>query len=191
MRASNSDRERVGEVLRAAVADGRLDMEEFEERLVRTEEARTLGELPEVTADLLPLEEQPIRLDPQPMVGAFTSLSRTGRWVAMGGEYAVAVAGRVEVDMREALLLHGHIRMTVTAVVGRVDIRVPEGVEVRVRGWSFLGRRSTTARRSPLSDPPILEIDGFSLMGSVRVHAPRRRRLLPWSRERRRPLEGG
>ena len=191
MRASNSDRERVGEVLRTAVTDGRLDMEEFEERMIRAEEAKTLGELPEITADLLPPEEQPIRLDPQPMVGAFTNLSRTGRWVATGDEYAVAVAGRVEVDMREALLLHGHLRMSVTAVAGRVDVHVPEGVEVRVRGWSFLGRRSTTARRSPLSDPPVLEIDGFCLFGLVRVHAPRRRRLLPWSRARRRSLEGG
>lgn len=191
MRASNNDRERVGEVLRTAVTDGRLDMEEFEERMARAEEARTLGELPEITADLLPPEEQPIRLDPQPLIGFFSNLSRKGRWVAMGGEYAVAIAGRVEVDMREALLLHGHIRMTLTSVVGRVDVRVPEGVEVRIRGWSFLGRRSTTARRSPLSDPPVLEIDGFSLLGLVRVHAPRRRRVLPWSRERRRPLEKG
>ncbi|WP_211718631.1 DUF1707 domain-containing protein [Nocardiopsis sp. MG754419] len=182
MRASNSDRERVGAVLRAAVADGRLDMEEFEERMVRAEEARTLGELPAITSDLLPAEEQPIRLDPQPMIGVFARESRKGRWVALGGEYAVAVAGRVEVDLREALLVHGHTRMTVTAVLGRIDVRVPDGVEVRVRGWSFLGRRSTSTRPSPLSDPPVLEIDGFSLLGIVRVHAPRRRWRLPWSR---------
>ena len=32
MRASDAERERIAEVLRDAVAEGRLDMEEFEER---------------------------------------------------------------------------------------------------------------------------------------------------------------
>ena len=76
MRASNSDRERVSEVLRAAVTDGRIDMEEFEERLDRAQEARTLGDLPEITADLVPAGEQPIQIDPEPMVSWFTTLTR-------------------------------------------------------------------------------------------------------------------
>lgn len=188
LRASDSDRERVLRVLREATADGRLDLEEFEERSTLVHEARTLGELPGVTADLLPVDQQPIRLDPQPVLGLFTTLSRQGRWVAYPGEHVVALAGRVDVDMREALLLRKHHRMTVTAVFGKVDIEVPEGVEVRVTGWSLLGRRSTSARRSELSDPPVVEIDGFSLLGTVRVRAPKRRRFLAW---RRRALRRG
>ncbi|GHC93069.1 hypothetical protein GCM10007079_42010 [Nocardiopsis terrae] len=185
MRASNSDRERVSEVLRAAVTDGRLDMEEFEERLNRAQEARTLGELPAITADLLPPEEQPVRIDSEPMVSWFTTLTRRGRWVALPDEQAGAVVGRTEIDMRQALLTHSHHRMTVSTFLGRVVIDVPEGVEVRIRGWSFLGRRSTNARRSTMSDPPVLEIDGFCLFGTVRVRAPRRRLFL--GRRRTRP----
>jgi hypothetical protein len=188
LRASDTDRERVLKALRDAAADGRIDLEEFEERSSLVHEALTLGELPGITADLLPVERQPIRLDPQPLVGLFGSTARRGRWVAYPGEYAVAVLGRVEVDMREALLMHNHHRMTVTAVLGRVEIDVPEGVEVRLTGWSFLGRRTTTARRSGMSDPPVLEIDGFSLFGVVRVRAPRRRRFL--GRLRRAPRRG-
>ncbi len=186
LRASNTDRERVLRVLREAAADGRLDLEEFEERSSLAHEARTLGELPGITADLLPAEQQPIRLDRQPVLGLFGRAERRGRWVAYPDELAVALVGRVEVDMREALLMHNHHRMTVTAVLGRVEIDVPEGVEVRLTGWSFLGRRTTTARRSELSHPPVLEIDGFSLFGVVRVRAPRRRRLLGWRRRDRR-----
>ncbi|MCY9787700.1 DUF1707 domain-containing protein [Nocardiopsis sp. EMB25] len=188
LRASDRDRERVLRVLRDAAVDGRLDLEEFEERSGRAQEARTLGELPGLTADLLPADQQPVRLEPQPALALFGTLSRRGRWVAVPGEHVAALAGHVDVDMREALLLRNHHRMTVTAVLGRVEIDVPEGVEVRVRGWSFLGRRTTTARPSPLSHPPVLEIDGFSLLGSVRVRAPRRRRLLGW---RRRPPRRG
>ncbi|NYH53560.1 hypothetical protein HNR06_003149 [Nocardiopsis arvandica] len=189
LRASDTDRERVLKALRDAVADGRLDLEEFEERSSLVHGARTLGELPGVTADLLPPDRQPIRLDRQPVLGVFGNVRRGGRWVAYPGEQAVAFVGRVEVDMREALLMRNHHRMTVTAVLGRVEIDVPEGVEVRLNGWSFLGRRTTTARRSELSHPPVLEIDGFSLLGVVRVRAPRRRGLLGrLRRERRRGI---
>ncbi len=52
LRASDADRERVAEVLRDAVAEGRLDMEEFEERLEATYKARTYGDLTPITQDL-------------------------------------------------------------------------------------------------------------------------------------------
>lgn len=187
LRASNTDRERVLRVLREAASDGRLDLEEFEERSSRAQEARTLGELPELTADLLPAEQQPIRLDPQPLLGLFGDAERRGRWVAYPNELAVALLGRVDVDMREALFMRNHHRMTVTAVLGRVEIDVPEGVEVRLTGWSFLGRRTTTARRSDLPHPPVLEVGGFCLLGMVRVRTPKRRRRLGWRRRERRP----
>ncbi|NUT26216.1 MAG: DUF1707 domain-containing protein, partial [Streptomyces sp.] len=52
LRASDADRERVAEVLRDALAEGRLDMEEFEERLDATYKARTYGDLAPITRDL-------------------------------------------------------------------------------------------------------------------------------------------
>jgi hypothetical protein len=52
MRASDAERERVAEVLREAVAEGRLQMEEFEQRLDATYKARTHGELEPLVRDL-------------------------------------------------------------------------------------------------------------------------------------------
>lgn len=52
LRASDADRDRVIDVLRVAVGDGRLTAEEFEERLEATLSSRTLGELATLTADL-------------------------------------------------------------------------------------------------------------------------------------------
>lgn len=52
LRAGDADRELVLERLRAACAEGRLDLEEFEERVAATLAARTYGELAVVTADL-------------------------------------------------------------------------------------------------------------------------------------------
>jgi hypothetical protein len=53
LRASDADRDRVIELLRAAVADGRLDPAEFDERLDAALAARTIEALAPLTADLI------------------------------------------------------------------------------------------------------------------------------------------
>jgi len=53
LRASDADRDRVIELLRAAVADGRLDPAEFEERVDAALTARTIDALTPLTADLM------------------------------------------------------------------------------------------------------------------------------------------
>jgi hypothetical protein len=53
LRASDADRDRVIELLRAAVADGRLDPAEFDERLDTALRARTIDALAPLTADLI------------------------------------------------------------------------------------------------------------------------------------------
>jgi hypothetical protein len=53
LRASDADRDRFIEVLRAAVADGRLDRAEFDERLDAALAARTIDALAPLTADLI------------------------------------------------------------------------------------------------------------------------------------------
>jgi hypothetical protein len=53
LRASDADRDRVIELLRAAVADGRLDSAEFDERLDAALAARTIDALTPLIADLI------------------------------------------------------------------------------------------------------------------------------------------
>jgi hypothetical protein len=52
MRASHEDRDRTVDVLRVAAGDGRLTLEELDERLEAALSARTVGELAVLTADL-------------------------------------------------------------------------------------------------------------------------------------------
>jgi hypothetical protein len=54
IRASDADRNVVHNVLTEAFADGRLDREEYDERTAATMQARTLGQLPPLVADLVP-----------------------------------------------------------------------------------------------------------------------------------------
>lgn len=52
LRASDADRERIVEKLRQSAAEGRLTMEEFEQRMSAAYAAKTFGELAALTADL-------------------------------------------------------------------------------------------------------------------------------------------
>jgi hypothetical protein len=54
LRAADADRDIVHNVLTEAFADGRLDREEYDERTAATMQARTLGQLPPLMADLVP-----------------------------------------------------------------------------------------------------------------------------------------
>jgi Domain of unknown function (DUF1707) len=53
LRASDADRDRVIELLRAAVADGRLDSAEFDQRLDAALASRTIDALAPLAADLI------------------------------------------------------------------------------------------------------------------------------------------
>ncbi|WP_141580660.1 DUF1707 domain-containing protein [Actinomadura sp. WMMA1423] len=52
IRASDADRDRVAASLREHCAEGRITMDELQERLDTVYEAKTLGQLQEVTSDL-------------------------------------------------------------------------------------------------------------------------------------------
>jgi hypothetical protein len=52
MRISDADRHRVAEVLREAAGEGRLDLDELDERLELTFAAKTYADLVPITADL-------------------------------------------------------------------------------------------------------------------------------------------
>ncbi|MHB1595781.1 MAG: DUF1707 SHOCT-like domain-containing protein [Streptosporangiaceae bacterium] len=59
-RASDRDRDRTADLLREHHAAGRLEPEEFNERLDRVFAARTIGELDELLADLPAIDAYPL-----------------------------------------------------------------------------------------------------------------------------------
>ena len=52
LRAADADRERTADRLRTSHAEGRLDLAEFQERLERCYESKTVGELDQLVSDL-------------------------------------------------------------------------------------------------------------------------------------------
>ncbi|MDH6626711.1 hypothetical protein M2271_004528 [Streptomyces sp. LBL] len=193
LRASDADRERVAEVLREAVAEGRLDMEEFGERLDATYQARTYGELAPITRDL----PAAARTDSAPRVSMAKEPAPNGSWAGRitGGEgsstWAVAVMsgfqrkgrwtvprrftsfafwGGGEIDLREANFAAGEVEINCIAIMGGMQVIVPPGVEVVVRGIGVMGGFDHREEGVP-GDPgaPRVIVTGFAFWGGVGV----------------------
>ncbi|NRQ34889.1 DUF1707 and DUF2154 domain-containing protein [Nonomuraea sp. NN258] len=173
LRASDADRERIAQVLQDAHADGRLDLSELEERLGVVYSARTLGELAGLTADLLPEDEQPLKLDGRPVSAFFKKEQRGGRWVVPAELDVTAMFGTTKLDFRDAILQNRRIIINATLVFGGLEIHVPEDLEViRVAKGNTV--RLTKQPTEP--DGPVVEVRTTNFAGDVKVKEPPRRK---------------
>lgn len=216
LRASDADRERVAEILRDALAEGRLDMAEFEERLDATYQARTYGELAPITRDLpaagvtapsVSLAKEPAAgPDGSPWSGrivggegssswavaVMSGFQRKGRWTMPRRFTCLALCGGGEIDLREANFADREVEINAIAIMGGVDVIVPPGVEVVVRGIGIMGgfdHREEGVPRAP--GAPRVVITGFAFWGGVGVQRKLTRAEKQRLREeRRRQLDG-
>ena len=177
LRASDADRDRVLALLAEAVSDGRLTPDEHAERVQRACAARTLGELADLTADLVAASAQPVRLDDVRMItGVFGPARRDGRWVVPENLTVTAMFGEVEVDVTEAILQARHVRLHANVIGGRLRLVVPDGVSVVVTAPMVLGRRRGATPLPAGSDTPVIEVKGLVLGGEIIVRTPPRPR---------------
>lgn len=65
LRASDADREAMAKILRQHYSDGRLDAQEYDERINRCYAAKTVRELDELLLDLPRVEEQEPEREPE------------------------------------------------------------------------------------------------------------------------------
>ncbi len=161
--------------------DGRLTLDEFSERVGLALQARTRGDLVAVMADLpqaaatsrsLPdAVETPSRTKKKGRHIAVMSGHRTrGRWRISGKTHAVAVMGGCELDLRRAELDGPEIEITAVAFWGGIDILVPEGFDVELQGFSFMGGRDLKLRDVPLvPGSPRIVVRAYAVMGGIDV----------------------
>jgi hypothetical protein len=168
-------------LLSEAAADGRLTLPEHAERSERALEARTLGELTRLTADLALPSDQPIKLYPRRSVmAAFARERRDGRWVVPELFSVTAFFGSVVLDLRDAVLQKQRITIYAMAVAGQIRLIVPAGVAVELVGRSFAGTRSVRSKIGAAAPPVIgsagIEVRTLTLCGAVKVLTARRSR---------------
>ncbi|MEQ4716770.1 DUF1707 domain-containing protein [Nonomuraea sp. B19D2] len=173
LRASDADRERIAQVLQDAHADGRLTLDELEERLGVLYSARTLGQLAELTADLLPADQQPLNLDGRPVSAIFKQEQRGGRWVVPAELDVTAMFGTTKLDFRDAILQNRQVIINATLVFGGLEIHVPEGLEV-IRVAKGKSVRLTKQPTDP--GAPVVEVRTTNFVGEIKVKEPPRRK---------------
>jgi hypothetical protein len=181
-RASDSEREQAVELLREAAVDGRLTVEELAERADLAHRARTHEQLAAVTSDLA---AAPASAAPQPErhTAVLGSIERRGRWRLAPRNRFVAVLGSIELDLRQAVLPGPEVELECVAVLGSVEVLLPEGVEADVTGGVVLGSREVRMDgEAPAAGAPVVRIRAGGALGSVEVRS--RPRLRTELRER-------
>lgn len=199
LRISDAERDEVAAVLREAAAEGRLGLDELDERLSAVYGAKTYGDLEPITRDLPQpagrVTAVPGRIsgDPSPRVaiGIMSGFQRKGAWVVPEELTAVVFWGGGQLDMREARFAASEVRIRAFAVMGGVDILVPEDAEVHVNGIGIMGGFDQRGAGAGAPGAPKIFITGLAFWGGVSVQrkatdAELRRRKLERRKERRR-----
>jgi len=188
VRASDHDRDQVANVLSTAFAEGRLSQEEHDERMDSLLRAKTFDDLVALTRDLVvvgtpaapvagrPTARRDIAASEGPvdrMVAVFAGTERKGRWRVGSRIQTLAVFGGLRLDLREAVLESQVVEISGFWCFGGLDIKVPEGVEVRNEVVSIFGGSDVKHLGPPEPGSALIVVKGLALFSGVSVKGPR------------------
>ncbi|WP_420878290.1 DUF1707 SHOCT-like domain-containing protein [Streptomyces sporangiiformans] len=194
LRCSDADRDRTADILRDALAEGRITAEEHAERVEGVFRAKTVGELEPLVRDLpgahgaggtrayepAPNHPAPGAVPPvadENVAAVFSSAVRKGRWRVGRRTHAYAIFGSVEIDLSEAIFEHRQVVIKAVAIFGSVEIRVPENVSLRGNGAGVLGSFEVSTLDSGEQDAPVVYVDGLGILGSIEAK-PKRGKMI-------------
>ena len=186
LRASDADRETAVQRIQEAAADGRIGLDELDERLAAAYAAKTHGDLALVTRDLAaPPAVRPLapahgsRAPVLEITATMDDQKREGVWHAPAEIVARAGMGTVKLDFTEAVLETDEVHVDAIANAGSVVLLVPDGWRVDVDGVSSGMGSVRNKARPPRAGQPTLVVTGRAVMGDVIVRHPRASRWLP------------
>jgi len=189
LRVSDADREQAAEILRKAAGDGRLTLDELDERLAAAYAARTYADLESITSDLpgpgvsvsaasaaqvsggFPADRiggtpgTPVAI----AIAIMSGTGRRGRWVVPRRYTCFALMGAIELDLREAQFAEREVTIQAFALLGGVTITVPEDIEIDVSGSGIIGGFDHKASGPGIPGAPRVNVIGVSLLGGVEV----------------------
>ncbi|MEO3975989.1 DUF1707 domain-containing protein [Streptomyces sp. CAU 1734] len=199
LRASDADRDRIADILRDALAEGRLDPEEHSERIDAVYRAKTVGELQPIVGDL-----PRARKDAEPgayahgpgeaegeaenLIAVFSSTTRKGRWRVGRRTKVFALFGNVEIDLTEAMFEQRVTVIDATTIFGNVEVTVPENITLRGNGNGVFGNFEVRGLEAVHPDAPVVVVNGYSVFGNVEAKPKRGRRVSDLQRRLRKYL---
>ena len=184
LRASDADREHTADLLRRAAGEGRLDVDELEERLSTVYATRTQRELDALVADVVAPEDRnrhprvPVKRgadDTRWLVAVMSGHDRKGRWRVGSNLNVINVMGGSDLDFNDAEFADDVVTVTVFSLMGGANIRVPEGLNVEISNFGFMGGNDADiGDERPDPGGPTLRIRLISIMGGTDVKRGRR-----------------
>jgi hypothetical protein len=184
LRASHADRDRVAEQLRVAAGDGRLTMEELDERLEKALGARTGSELAVLVTDLPAVGPTGSALEASAQAKELTrievssgSAKRDGRWVVPRAAEVKVGSGSVKLDLTQAVLTGPILQVQATVRSGSLTIVTKPGIEVVMDSVSVSsGSAKVRQPKEAGSVPTVLrvEVSGKVNSGSITARPPHR-----------------
>jgi len=186
LRISDTERHQVAEILREAAGEGRLDMEELDQRLEATYAARTYADLVPITLDLpahphqRPVPAKAAAASPDVVPGAdkeshfaiLSGLSRKGVWVVPKQMTILALMGGAELDLRRAKFAAPEVVITINAVMGGAQVIVGPSTRVQMEGTGIMGGYSGPSGLVDATldeSSPVVCIKGVAIWGGVSV----------------------
>ncbi|WP_370616915.1 DUF1707 SHOCT-like domain-containing protein [Mumia qirimensis] len=183
MRAGDPDREHTADILRRAAGEGRIDIEELEERLERAYRAKTYRELDTLVADLpdgstlspttaarLPAASRSEALQ---LKATMSDVERSGAWAVPARIHVSPAMGNVKLDFRNADCPHRMVEVEVKGGTGNVVLILPKGWAVDTdqlrTGWGAVKNKREGA---PSADGVLVVVSGGIGMGTLVARDP-------------------
>jgi hypothetical protein len=203
LRASDAERERTADQLRHAAGEGRLTVEELDERLEAAYAARTRGELAALVADVDAQElaaqtasDSGLRVrkggdeGTRHLIAIMGGSDRRGHWRIARRCLSLNIMGGADLDLNDAELADDVVELTVFSLMGGADVHVPDGLNVEVSEVAFMGGNDVVlGNPRPATGGPTLRLRLVSIMGGTNVR--RGRKLSRRERREQRRLHRG
>ena len=185
LRSSAADRERAADVLKAAFAEGRLDQDEYSERVGQVHASRTYAELAALTADLPaapgadPLAVPGAPPEPRELIRMKVTSGnahREGRWVVPQRMECNVTSGNIKLDFTDAVLTGRTLRIDAEVRSGNLTLITKPGIVVDADDVT-IGRGNVKVRAPwGTAGPELLRIElaGRVRSGNITARPPRR-----------------
>ena len=180
IRASDSDRQQIAERLNVSVGEGRLNLDEFSDRVAAAYAARTRGQLDLLVKDLPAASSLStttaarVPVAPAPTASLTTkvgAIKRAGLWRLAPVTNLGVVAGPIKLDLRGAQLTAPEVTISARTVFGAIKVWVPRGVRVDVEGATTMGTRTIEeSNLPPDASVPTLRLRLDTVVGTVKVY---------------------
>ncbi|OBI90792.1 DUF1707 SHOCT-like domain-containing protein [Mycobacterium asiaticum] len=174
-RAEDTDRIQIAQLLAYAAEQGRLQLNEYEDRLTKAYAATTYQELDQLRADLPGAAVSPRRggqCNPAPstlLLAIMSGFERRGRWNVPKKLTTFTLWGNGVVDLRYADFTSTQVEIHAYSIMGAQTILLPPEVNVEIEGRGVMGNFDHAVVGDGSPGAPQVKIRGFSLWGGVGI----------------------